>query len=174
MWRPPASLWRLHQHYPNATVLTPPASTTTAVADTLGSVELAHLACHGTLRADNPTFSALQLADGPLTVHELDLLGIAPHRVLLASCDAAADTAYVGEEMFGFVSALLSRGTAGLIASSIQVPDLKTIDLMGELHRQMIKGRRMAEALHAARQTIDQSDPAGLATWSAFTAYGAA
>lgn len=169
-----AEVQLLRQHYPNATILTPPASTTTMVASTLGSVELAHLACHGTLRADNPTFSALQLADGPLTVHELELRGIAPNRVVLASCDAAADTAYVGEEMLGFVSALLSRGTAGLVASSIQVPDLRTIDLMDELHRQMADGRRMSEALHAARRTIDRSDPAGLATWSAFTAYGAA
>jgi tetratricopeptide (TPR) repeat protein len=164
----------LHQLYPDATVLTPLTSTGTATADTLGRVELAHLACHGWLRADNPTFSALQLADGPLTVHELDLRGIAPHRVVLASCEAAADTAYVGEEMLGFVSALLTRGTAGLIASPIQISDLNTIPLMAELHRQMVKGARMAEALYAARQTVDQSDPAGLATWSAFTAYGAA
>ena len=169
-----AEIQTLHQHYPNATVLTPPASTTTAVADALGSVELAHLACHGSLRADNPTFSSLQLADGPLTVHELDLRGIAPHRVVLASCEAAADTAYVGEEMLGFVSALLTRGTAGLVASPIQISDLNTIPLMAELHRHLIKGARMAEALHAARQTIDRSDPTGLATWSAFTAYGAA
>jgi tetratricopeptide (TPR) repeat protein len=169
-----AEVQMLHQLYPNATVLTPPASTTTTTADTLGCVELAHLACHGSLRADNPTFSALQLADGPLTVHELDLRGIAPHRVVLASCEAAADAAYVGEEMLGFVSALLTRGTAGLIASPIQVSDLETIPLMAELHRQMIKGARMAEALHTARQTVDQSDSAGLATWSAFTAYGAA
>jgi CHAT domain len=169
-----AEVQLLHQLYPDATVLTPPASTCTATADTLGCVELAHLACHGCLRADNPTFSSLQLADGPLTVHELDLRGIAPHRVVLASCEAAADTAYIGEEMLGFVSALLTRGTAGLIASPIQVSDLNTIPLMAELHRQMVKGARMAEALHAARQTVDQSDPAGLATWSAFTAYGAA
>jgi tetratricopeptide (TPR) repeat protein len=169
-----AEVQMLHQLYPHATVLTPPASTSTATADTLGYVELAHLACHGSLRADNPTFSALQLTDGPLTVHELDLRGIAPHRVVLASCEAAADTAYVGEEMLGFVSALLTRGTAGLIASPIQISDLNTIPLMAELHRQMVKGARMAEALHAARQTVDQSDPAGLATWSAFTAYGAA
>jgi tetratricopeptide (TPR) repeat protein len=164
----------LHGHYPDATVLMPPASTTAAVADVLASVELAHLACHGNLRADNPTFSALELADGPLTVHELDLRGIAPRRVVLASCDAAADTAYVGEDMLGFVSALLSRGTAGLVASSVQVPDLETADLMAELHRQLIKGARMADALHAARQTIDASDPTSLATWSAFTVYGAA
>lgn len=169
-----AEVQLLHQFYPDATVLTPPASTSTATADTLDCVELAHLACHGILRADNPTFSALKLADGPLTVHELDLRGIAPHRVVLASCEAAADTAYEGEEMLGFVSALLTRGTAGLIASPIQISDLNTIPFMAELHGQMVKGARMAEALHAARQTVDQSDPAGLATWSAFTAYGAA
>ena len=36
---------------------------------------LAHLACHGRLRADNPSFSALELVDGQLTVHELDRRG---------------------------------------------------------------------------------------------------
>jgi len=169
-----AEIQALHKHYPDATVLTPPASTTTAVAEALGSVELAHLACHGCLRADNPTFSSLPLTDGPLTVHELDLRGIAPRRVVLASCEAAADTAYGGEEMLGFVSALLTRGTAGLVASPLQVSDLDTMPLMAELHRQLLKGARMAEALYAARQTIDRSDPTCLATWSAFTTYGAA
>ena len=34
--------------------------------------ELVHLACHGSFRTDNPLFSTLSLADGPLTVYDLE------------------------------------------------------------------------------------------------------
>ena len=96
-----------------ATVLEPPASTVAATVEALAGAGLAHLACHGRLRADNPSFSALELVDGQLTVHELDRRGIAPQQVVLAACDSAADVSFDGDELLGFVSALLARGTAG-------------------------------------------------------------
>jgi CHAT domain-containing protein len=61
--------------YRDATVVTPPDSTSAAVADLLGSTDLAHLACHGLLRSDNPMFSALLLSDGPLTLQEIAMRG---------------------------------------------------------------------------------------------------
>src|SRR3712207_8966844 len=45
---------QLHAMYPDATVITPPASTAQAVARSLDGAGLAHLACHGRLRSDNP------------------------------------------------------------------------------------------------------------------------
>lgn len=159
--------------YPHATVLTPPDATVGAVVDALAGSGLAHLACHGLLRADNPTFSALELTDGQLTVHELDLRGIAPRRVVLAACDSAADVSYDGGELLGFVSALLSRGTAGLVASVVAVGDVESVELMRGLHEALSQGPTMAEALHTARAALDTTEPRAFVNWCAFTAYGA-
>ena len=155
-------------------VFVPPASTVSAAARALDGAALAHLACHGRLRSDNPTFSSLLLSDGSLTVQELDLRGIAPHRMILAACDTAAGVSYAGDELLGFVSALIARGTAGLIASAVAVPDLEAVSLMRALHQFLLRGATLAEALHAARATIDRADPRTFVNWCAFTAFGAA
>ncbi|RFU21660.1 CHAT domain-containing protein [Geodermatophilus marinus] len=154
-------------------VLTGGAATVAATTEALAGAALAHLACHGRLRADNPSFSALELADGRLTVHELDRRGLAPARVVLAACDAAADTALAGGELLGFVGALLARGTAGVVASPVALADAESLGLMVELHRGLAAGRSAADALHAARATLDTADPRQYVNWCAVTAYGA-
>jgi tetratricopeptide (TPR) repeat protein len=161
---------RCHQR---PAVLTGEAATVAATTDALAGAGLAHLACHGRLRADNPTFSALELADGWLTVHELDRRGIAPRRVVLAACDSAADVAYAGDELLGFVSALLARGTTGVLASTVAVGDVESVDLMRQVHRGLAGGRTVADALHAARGGLDPADPRQFVHWCAFGAYGA-
>ena len=107
-------------------VLSPPESTVSKVAEALEDADIAHFACHGVIRADNPMFSGLLLSDGYLTVQELELRDLAPHRVVLAACEASADVAYTGGELLGFVSALIARGTAGVLGSIQLVPDEAT------------------------------------------------
>jgi tetratricopeptide (TPR) repeat protein len=165
------SLGELHRR---PTVMSPPASTVDAVVAALDGVTLAHLACHGRLRSDNPTFSSLLLSDGPLTLHELDLRGIAPHRIILAACDTAAAVGYEGDEVLGFVTALMARGTAGLVASTVMVPDLEAVALMRSLHEHVLRGATLADALHAARSALDRDDAGAFVNWCAFTAFGAA
>ncbi len=166
-----AALAELH---PAAYVLLPPDSTVAAVTGVLHGAGLAHLACHGQLRADNPMFSALVLCDGPLTVHELAARGIAPHRIVLAACDSGVEVGYEGNEMLGFVSALFAGGTAGLVASSLVVPDLDTVPLMRVLHEHVRTGATLAAALYAARATLDRDEPGGFVNWCAWNAFGAA
>jgi CHAT domain-containing protein/tetratricopeptide (TPR) repeat protein len=165
------SLAELHQR---PAVMSPPASTVDAVVTALDGAALAHLACHGRLRSDNPTFSSLLLSDGPLTLHELDLRGIAPHRIILAACDTAAAVGYEGDEVLGFVTALMARGTAGLVASAVMVPDLEAVALMHSLHEQLLRGATLADALHAARSALGRDDAGAFVNWCAFTAFGAA
>jgi tetratricopeptide (TPR) repeat protein len=164
------ALRRVHS---DATVLEPPVSTVAGTVEALAAAKLAHLACHGRLRADNPSFSALELVDGQLTVHELDRRGIAPRQVVLAACDSAADVSFAGDELLGFVSALLARGTAGLVASVVQVGDVEAVDLMRGLHERLRDGETMAVGLHAARAALDPTDSRQFVNWCAFTAYGA-
>jgi tetratricopeptide (TPR) repeat protein len=169
-----AEVAALRDVHPGATVLVPPESTAEAVTRALRPATLAHLACHGRLRSDNPTFSSLVLSDGPLTVSELDSRGIAPHRIVLAACDSGADIAYEGDEVLGFVSALMARGTAGVVASVVAVPDVDAVGLMASMHRVLRRGETLPDALCAARSGLDRDDAGAFVTWAAFNAFGGA
>jgi CHAT domain-containing protein len=163
----------LQREHPGATVLAPPASTSEAVVALLQDSGLAHLACHGSVRADNPLFSSLVLSDGPLSVHELTLRGGTPSRVVLASCESGVQRSVPGDEALGFVSALLARGAAGVVASGVLVPDAGAVPLMRAVHARLAQGDPLWRALHAARCGTDRESPEGLAAWCAFDAYGA-
>jgi tetratricopeptide (TPR) repeat protein len=155
-------------------VLGAAGSTAAAVLPAVRGAGLAHLACHGVPRGDNPMYSALVLADRAVTVQELHAAGVAPRRLVLASCHAGADVAYDGDEVLGFVSAMLARGTRGVVASIAAVPDVEVVDLMVGLHRGLARGETMARALHAARAEVDRTSPAGFVNWCTFGAHGAA
>ena len=160
--------------YGNSVVIHPPNSTVSEIANALEDTGTAHFACHGVIRSDNPMFSGLLLSDGYLTVQELELRNLAPYRVVLAACQAAADTSYAGGENLGFVSALIARGTAGVVGSALLVPDTATAPFMLRLHEQLHAGDTLAAALHASRASLSLDDAADFVNWCGFTAYGAA
>jgi len=160
--------------------LLPPSSTVDAVTGELATASLVHLSCHGFLRTDNPTFSSLQLADGPLTVHEVaGARGLAP-RIVLAACRSGAQMTYSGQEVLGFVSALLARGTAGVVASTVPVPDGESVPMMQALHQRLSRSETFAAALAGARASMGEGaddfagNPVEFIPWCAYTAYGAA
>jgi len=169
-----AEVRRLRELYPHARVIRPPDSTVQAVLRLLDGADLVHLACHGWLRSDNPMFSSLVMSDGPLTVQELASRDVAPRRLVLASCQSGADVSYDGDEVLGFVSAVLARGTAGVVASVAAVPDVAAVDLMCGLHERLRKGRTLAHALYEARECLDRDDPESFVNWCTFSAHGAA
>lgn len=160
--------------HPAALTLGQHDSRSEVVVGAIATAGLAHLACHGALRSDNPMFSSVELADGPLTVQGLHRSGVAPRRLVLASCHSGADVAYEGDEVLGLVSAMLSQGTAGVVASIAAVPDVEVVDLMVGLHRRLVAGQTMSHALHGARGEIDRDTPAGFVNWCTFAAHGAA
>jgi len=169
-----AEVGELRALYSDPVVLVPPDSAVEEVTRALDGAVLAHLACHGLIRHDNPTFSSLLLSDGQLTLHELDRWATPPHRLVLAACRSGQGTSYEGNETLGFVGTLLTRGTAGLVASIVDVPDWNVTPLLHLLHVALRGGKTLAEALHAARAQLDRADPASFVAWCAFTAYGAA
>jgi len=160
--------------YESVQCITPPASTSDAIAGALAGADLAHLACHGMLRADNPMFSSLVLSDGPMTVQEIYARGLAPRRLILASCQSGSQTSYPGDEVLGFVGALLARGTVGILASAAVVPDVPAVALMTAVHTYLASGDTLARALHQARQLQDIEEPGNFVNWCTFNAHGAA
>lgn len=140
----------LCQLYPAASCLSGPNATVAAVAAALDGADLAHVAAHGTFRSDQPLLSALLLADGPITVYDLERLDRAPRYMVLASCDAGLAEIRPGDELMGLSAALLAQGTVALIAPLLPVPDDATRPTMLALHRAMRAGASPAAALAAA------------------------
>jgi len=64
---------------------------------------------------------------------------LAPRRLILASCESGPLVSYAGDEVLGFVSALLARGTAGILASTAVVPDVQAVGLMSAVHQALAR-----------------------------------
>ncbi|MBB5781000.1 CHAT domain-containing protein [Nonomuraea jabiensis] len=126
-------------------------STAPAVLSAIDGSLLAHLAAHGTFRADSPLFSSLHLDDGPLTGYDLERLRRAPHHLVLSSCDSGQMAAVGADELLGLATALLRLGTAGIVASVVPVNDETAVPVMLGLHDGLRRGLGLAEALCRAR-----------------------
>lgn len=151
-----------------ATVVPAPSATAAAVLAALDGAGVAHIAAHGRFRSDNPLFSALELADGPLMVHDLDQLRRAPDMVVLSACDVASSAHAAGDELLGLMAALFGLGTRTVVASAVPVPDEATPALMDRFHAGL--GAGAAVALRDARLAAAPGLEAAAA--AAFTVYG--
>jgi tetratricopeptide (TPR) repeat protein len=163
----------LAAEYEKATVLGSGTATARSVLAALDGAALAHIAAHGTFRADSPLFSSLRLDDGPLTVHDLERLRRAPYRVILSSCDSGVLQPAGADELLGLAHTLAPRGTAGIVASVVPVNDQATATLMLSLHRHLRDGATFAEALRDTRDAVT-GDPTLAATAWSFIALGPA
>ena len=162
---------RLAERYPGAVVLTGGDATSERVLTAMDGAELVHVAAHGTFRSDSPLLSALELDDGPLTVYDLERLGRAPNRVVLSSCSSAVGAPSGADELLGVVSALMTLGSVGVVASVVPVDDPSTVPFMLALHRLMPDlplGRALVEARKAVRE-----DPSASTAAASFIALGA-
>ncbi|WP_406130311.1 CHAT domain-containing protein [Streptomyces canus] len=157
----------------SATVLEYDDARVPRVLAELDGAALAHIAAHGTFRADSPLFSALRMADGPLIVHDFERLDRSPYRIILSCCDTARFASVGADELLGLVTALLPLGTAGVVACSAPVNDEAVVPLMLTLHKGLGAGASMAEALRDARASLP-GDSVHQATGWAFSAFGAA
>ncbi|GIJ55297.1 CHAT domain-containing protein [Virgisporangium aurantiacum] len=153
------------------------SATAEATAAALTKADLAHLAMHGRLSPDNPLFSSLQLADGPLMVYDLEQLPRVPPTVVLAACDSGRHVVYAGDELLGLAATFLAKGAQQLVASVVPVPDAATAPLMVEFHRRLAAGLAPATALAQAQQSVglstDEAGGAELAAAAGFVCVGA-
>jgi tetratricopeptide (TPR) repeat protein len=167
-----AEVTALAARYPGARVLTGAAATVRAVTAAVDGTALAHIAAHGTFRADNPLFSSLTLADGALTVYDLERLATAPRRMVLSSCDAGLSAVRPGDALMGLAATVLGLGTETLVASVAPVPDDGAAILMAALHTELAAGTRPATALARAAASLDQGDYQMQAVRAGFACFG--
>ncbi|TXS43454.1 CHAT domain-containing protein [Streptomyces sp. uw30] len=168
-----AEVPHLAGRYGGAVVLEHADARVPRVLEELDGAALAHIAAHGTFRADGPLFSSLRMADGPLIVHDFERLDRSPYRIILSCCDTARFASVGADELLGLVTALLPLGTAGVVACTAPVNDAAVVPLMLALHKGLSEGLSLAEALRDARAALP-GDALHRATGWAFSAFGAA
>jgi hypothetical protein len=160
---------RLAEVYPRAAPLAGKAATAANAMRALEGAALAHFACHGHFRSDNPLFSSLELADGNLTALELQRLRRPPSVIVLSACNLALSDRRPGDELLGIAAALLGVGTRTIVASVAPIPDAAAANLMVAFHGELARGGSPATALARVQANL----PARSAASAAFVCLGA-
>lgn len=135
------------------------------LAAALAADDLVHVAAHGEHRGDNPQFSSLLLADGPVFAHELEGVPVRAGHVVLSACEVGRATHRPGDQPLGLTATLLSAGVGCVVAPVAPVGDRLAAEVMGRYHAELCGGADAATAL--ARATVD--DPSA----GAFVCFGA-
>ena len=162
---------KLHQ---SVTTLTRARATTKNVMATIDGTWLAHFATHHQHLRENPLFGSLELADGPLYLHDLLRVRQLPHVVVLSACEAAEGSAGPIGDVLGASTVLMERGTATVIASPSLVADSsRTTAAMVDLHRRLAAGDQPARALMDVRRRASDSDRRDGALAAGFVCFGA-
>ncbi|GAA1405432.1 CHAT domain-containing protein [Oerskovia paurometabola] len=147
------------QTWDRATVLSGEEATCSATVEKLPSAAVVHLATHGRHETDNPLFSSLRLADGPLFAHELDGVDLRGAVVVLSACEAGLSTVRIGGEPLGLTSVLLRLGAAAVVSSVAPLRDDVAARVMPEFHGRLRSGATPGDALATAIAHEDEPVP---------------
>jgi tetratricopeptide (TPR) repeat protein len=149
-------------------------ATREAVLDGLATVDVAHIACHGTFVPDDPAKSGLYLAGGSdsgrvltiLDLHACDLSGL--DHIAITACWGADDYVAPGRYMIGLPETLLGAGARTVLASLWPVDDATAPELLDDYYR-LIPGNTPAQALRRAQQELRVRP--GCAAWYYWAGY---
>jgi tetratricopeptide (TPR) repeat protein len=137
-----------------------------------GRCRLVHLAAHAVFRSDNPLFSTIKLADGPLNVIDIYHLRLRASLVALSGCETGKNQ-LKGGELFGLARGCLYAGAPKLVASLWQVDDASTAILMRAFYQYLEEGATTANALRKAQLSLLQTPHEHPHYWAPFFLMGA-
>jgi CHAT domain-containing protein len=134
-----------------------------------------HFVAHGTASAHAPLDSAVVLAGGNLTGHEIVKSGLTAKLVTVSSCNSAGSRTYAGEGLVGLAWAFLRAGSRRVVAAQWDVSDTATPKLMDAMYRELASGRDPASALREAKLGLLHSRNIYSRPfyWAPFVLYGA-
>ncbi len=110
-----------------------------------------HLATHGFFRQDNPMFSSVRLADGPLNFYDVFDLELDAELVTLSACNTGLNKLSPGDELSGLMRGFLYAGAPSLMVSLWAVNDRSTSELMQSFYRHLSGGATKRGALRSAQ-----------------------
>jgi len=146
------------QVFPEAELHCGTAATTQSLFAATDPRSFIHLATHGLFRADNPTFSALKLADGWLTLQDLATLPHSAPLITLSACDTGRSESSPADPLADFYRSFFRTGAQSLVVSLWSLDDQAAIHTMSTFYQELKRGQRVSVALRKAQCTM-------MATW---------
>ncbi|MDJ0757041.1 MAG: CHAT domain-containing protein [Ardenticatenaceae bacterium] len=123
-----------------------------SVSEAMKATRLIHLAAHAVFRPDNPLFSRVQVADGDLTLADIEQLQLPHHPlVVLSACDSGRGVPK-GGGLFSLARGFLAAGASGVIVSQWAAEDRSAARLMSGFYRSAVWQKEPAAALQGAQQ----------------------
>lgn len=166
--------------FPEAEVWPGQTATTDRLLATAADYQRIHLAAHAHFRPDNVMFSAIALADRPLTLAEIARLRLNAALVTLSGCETGYGRMH-GADLFSLAGGFLGAGARSLLVSLWPVDDAITARLMVAFYQAMQSGQNPAVALRTAQlKLLAEARQAGEtvyrhpAYWAPFILMGAA
>lgn len=145
----------------DGTAYTEEQATTTALQTHAASSHVLHISTHGDFHAENPLFSGLTLADGPLTILDIFELRLQASLVVLSACQTGRNVVSNGDELRGLLRAFLYAGASSLVLTHWPIEDQSTAHFMNNFYSQLAQGEPKNSALRKAqlkfihRETFD-------------------
>jgi CHAT domain-containing protein len=118
-----------------------------------------HIATHAVFRSDNPMFSSLKLADGPLTALDLYSMKCRTNLVTLSGCNSGMAGLAGADELLGLMRGFLYAGARSLLLSLWPVNDRSTLMFMEAFYQQWLAGQTKPKALRHACRTVRDKEP---------------
>jgi tetratricopeptide (TPR) repeat protein len=134
-------------HYPGAVALAGVEAAGRAVLERMPGGGLLHIAAHGHHESENPLFSSVLLADGPLFAYDIAPVPALPAQIVLSCCDVGRTGSRADGEPLGLAVALLRSGVRTVVAAVAPVSDAAAAVVMDAYHARLATGVPPAQAL---------------------------
>lgn len=151
-------------HWPMASVVASTAGTAGGLARAMVTQDLVHVAAHGSHNHENPLFSSIRLADGPLYAYDIPADETVASHIVLSACDLGLLTPRSGGEVLGLTAALLSIGARCVVSGVSRIDDQVAYGTMVRYHARLASGEDSATALAGAVES-DLTAPAAFVSF---------
>ena len=145
-----AEVEAIKSHFPAAEVYRTRQEALSSLDD---DIDLLHVASHASVRTENPLYSSIELADGPLMGVEVARSGGSVRWVTLSACDTGKVSLRLKTEPDGLVRAFLAVGADAVVASLWPFDDEGASRTMHAYYQEVASGNGLRASLSTARNS---------------------
>ncbi len=110
-----------------------------------------HIATHAEALDKPDAVPHMLLADGFLTLNDIDSIGCAAPLVVLSTCSSGDGRVFIGEGAMSLANAFLRGGAQAVVQTLWPVDDQSTSEVLERMYAYMEEGRTVSDALSAAK-----------------------